>query len=57
MPKVKHPTVRGVEREVPKGDLDAWLEQGWVEKGARRKPAEPEPDTPKTPRSATTRQQ
>lgn len=56
MPKVKHPTVRGVEREVPKGDLDAWLAQGWVEKG-KQKAAEPKPDTPKTPRSATTRQQ
>lgn len=57
MPKIKHPTIREVEREVTKGDLAAWLAQGWVEQGARRKPAEPEPDTPKTPRSATTRQQ
>lgn len=56
MPKVKHPTVRGVEREVPAGDLDAWLDQGWVEKGKRAKPAEPDADpAPKTPRSATTR--
>ena len=26
---VHHPTIAGVSYEVPKGDVDRWVDQGW----------------------------
>lgn len=42
MPKIKHPTIRGVTRTVAESDLADWLTQGWLTE-APEPTGDPEP--------------
>lgn len=44
MPKLKHPTIPGVEYDVPAERVDAWKDAGWLD--PRAKGPKPDPKTP-----------
>lgn len=53
--RIKHPTIEGVERDIPDSQAESWIEQGWETAGASPvAPADPQAPQTIRPGNGTT---